>query len=83
MLAAFPVLYNICSFMTYGRIGLGEHKMSFKCVDVFREGSSKGHTCLSLNIVHKTQMLTPGSDLLIRGDLKETPKNWLEVTSMK
>ena len=79
----FPVLYNICSFMAYGRIGLGEYKMSCKSVGVFREGSSKGHTCLSLSLVHKTWMLTPGSDLLIRGDLMEIPKNWLEVTSMK
>ena len=63
MLAVFPGLYNICSFMAYGRIGLGEHEMLCKSVGVFREGSSKGHTCLSLSLVHKTWMLTPGSDL--------------------
>lgn len=79
----FPVLYNICSFMAYGRIGLGEHKMACKSVGVFREGSSKGHTCLSLSLVHKTWTLTPGSDLLIRVNLMEIPKNWLEVTRMK
>lgn len=34
----FPVLYNICSFMAYGRIGLGEHKMACKSVGVLENG---------------------------------------------